>query len=142
MAVTPLKIKFGKLIKDYLRNADIRQKDLAVRLDISAAAVSQIIHGKIVPNQKQLDTICEMISLDRTRAFELNSLLSRIRTGAENMLSPFNQLMFALRCQRGLSLRQLSNLSGVPASHLKVFETCFEAIPTLDEASRVPGWAV
>ncbi len=137
MAVTPLKIKFGKLIKDYLRNADIRQKDLAVRLDISAAAVSQIIHGKIVPNQKQLDTICEMISLDRTRAFELNSLLSRIRTGAENILSPFNQLMFALRCQRGLSLRQLSNLSGVPASHLKVFETCFEAIPTLDEANKI-----
>ena len=45
--------------------------------------------------------------------------------------------MFALRCQRGLSLRQLSNLSGVPASHLKVFETCFEAIPTLDEANKI-----
>ncbi|UKI30417.1 MAG: helix-turn-helix domain-containing protein [Lentisphaeria bacterium] len=86
-----------------MRNADIRQKDLAVRLDVSAAAVSQMIHGKIVPNQKQLDLICEMLSLDRARAFELNSMLSRIRTGAENMLSPFNQLVFALRCQRGLS---------------------------------------
>ena len=137
MAVTPLKTKFGKLIKDYLRNADIRQKDLAVRLDVSAAAVSQMIHGKIVPNQKQLDLICEMLSLDRVRAFELNSMLSRIRTGAENMLSPFNQLVFALRCQRGLSLRQLANLSGVPASHLKVFETCFEAVPTLDEAEKI-----
>ena len=137
MAVTPLKTKFGKLIKDYLRNADIRQKDLAVRLDVSAAAVSQMIHGKIVPNQKQLDLICEMLSLDRARAFELNSMLSRIRTGAENMLSPFNQLVFALRCQRGLSLRQLANLSGVPASHLKVFETCFEAVPTLDEAEKI-----
>lgn len=137
MAVTSLKTKFGKLIKDYLRNADIRQKDLAVRLDVSAAAVSQMIHGKIVPNQKQLDLICEMLSLDRARAFELNSMLSRIRTGAENMLSPFNQLVFALRCQRGLSLRQLANLSGVPASHLKVFETCFEAVPTLDEAEKI-----
>lgn len=137
MAVTPLKTKFGKLIKDYLRNADVRQKDLAVRLGISAAAVSQIMHGKIVPNQKQLNTICEMISLDRAQAFELNSMLSRIRTGAENMLSPFNHLIFALRCQRGLSLRQLANLSGVPASHLKVFETCFEAVPTLDEADKI-----
>ena len=82
MAVTPLKTKFGKLIKDYLRNADIRQKDLAVRLGVSAAAVSQIMHGKIVPNQKQLDVICEMISLDRAQAFELNSMLSRIRTGS------------------------------------------------------------
>ena len=63
MAVTPLKTKFGKLIKDYLRNADIRQKDLAVRLDVSAAAVSQMIHGKIVPNQKQLDTMCLSLSL-------------------------------------------------------------------------------
>lgn len=45
--------------------------------------------------------------------------------------------MFALRCQRGLSHQQLANLSGIPASHLQVFENCFEAVPTLDEASKL-----
>lgn len=137
MAITPLKAKFGKLIRDYLRNAEIRQNDLAAKLKISGSAVSQMLHGKIVPNQQQLSAICELLQLDRTRAFELQSMLSCIRTGAENMRSPFNQNMFTLRCQRGLSYQQLANLSGIPASHIEVFETCFEAVPTLDEASRL-----
>ncbi len=137
MAITPLKVKFGKLIRDYLRGAEIRQNDLAAKLKVSGSAVSQMLHGKIVPNQQQLSVICEMLQLDRTRSFELQSMLSCIRTGAENMRSPFNQNMFTLRCQRGLSYQQLANLSGIPASHLEVFETCFEAVPTLDEASRL-----
>ena len=137
MSVTPLKIRFGKLLKDCLKNTDYRQNDLAARLQVTGSAVSQMMHGKIVPNQQQLDAICEMLALDRAKVFELNSMLSRIRTGAENMLSPFNQTLFALRCQRGLSLQQLSNLSGVSVEHLRVFETCFEAYPTLDEVNRI-----
>ena len=137
MPITPLKTKFGKLIRDYLRNAEIRQNDLAARLQISGSAVSQMLHGKIVPNQQQLNVICELLQLDRAQAFELQSMLSCIRTGAENMRSPFNEVMFTLRCQRGLSHQQLANLSGIPASHLQVFENCFEAVPTLDEASKL-----
>ena len=97
MSVTPLKIRFGKLLKDCLKNTDYRQNDLAARLQVTGSAVSQMMHGKIVPNQQQLDAICEMLALDRAKVFELNSMLSRIRTGAENMLSPFNQTLFALR---------------------------------------------
>lgn len=79
MAITPLKTKFGKLIRDYLRNAEIRQNDLAARLKVSGSAVSQMLHGKIVPNQQQLATICELLMLDRAQAFELQSMLSGIR---------------------------------------------------------------
>ena len=75
MPITPLKTKFGKLIQDYLRNAKIRQGDLAARLQISGAAVSQMIHGKIVPNQPQLNVICELLQLDRAQVFELQSML-------------------------------------------------------------------
>lgn len=88
MAITPLKTKFGKLIRDYLRNAEIRQNDLAAKLKVSGSAVSQMLHGKIVPNQQQLATICELLMLDRAQAFELQSMLSGIRTGAENMPFP------------------------------------------------------
>ncbi len=137
MPITPLKTKFGKLIRDYLRDAEIRQNDLAARLQISGSAVSQMLHGKIVPNQQQLNVICELLELDRAQAYELQSMLSCIRTGAENMRSPFNEVMFSLRCQRGLTHQQLANLSGIPASHLQVFENCFEAVPTLDEASKL-----
>lgn len=84
MSVTPLKIRFGKLLKDCLKNTDYRQNDLAARLQVTGSAVSQMMHGKIVPNQQQLDAICEMLALDRAKVFELNSMLSRIRTGAEN----------------------------------------------------------
>lgn len=137
MAVTPLKIKFGKLLREYLRAAGIRQNILAERLGISGSAISQMMHGKIVLNQAQLDIITEMLKLNRAQAYELTSMLTRIRNGVETMLSPFNQALFSLRCERGLSIRQLSNLSGVPASHLEVFEKCFDAIPTLDEAKQL-----
>ncbi len=137
MSSTPLRLKLGKMIKDYLRSAELRQADLAERLSLSGSAVSQMIHGKIVPNQQQLEKLCEMLSLDRPKAFELYSLLSRIRTGASEMLSPFNRLMFSLRSQRGLSQRQLSNLSGISMSHIQMFETCFDAVLTLDEARQI-----
>ncbi len=137
MAVTPLKLKFGRLLGNYLKNVGIRQNDLADRLGVSGSAVSQIIHGKIVPSRRQLDLMCEMLQLDRIQIFELVSLLSKIRTGAETLVSPFNEMVFALRCQRGLTRQQLSNLSGVSSSHIEVFETCFDAVPTEEEAERI-----
>ncbi len=137
MAVTPLKLKFGKLVSNYLKNIGIRQNDLAERLGVSGSAVSQMMHGKIVPNRQQLDVMCEMLKLSRVQIFELVSMLSKIRTGAETLLSPFNQSVFSLRCQRGLTQQQLSNLSGVSVAHIQVFETCFEAVPTQEEASRL-----
>ena len=136
MPITSQRTKFGKLIRDYLRNAEIRQKDLAAQLQITGSAVSQMMHGKIVPNQQQLNVICELLQLDRAQVFELQSMLSCIRTGAENMRSPFNTVMSSLRCQRGLSLQQLANLSGIPIPHLEVVESSFEATPTLDEANK------
>ena len=60
MSVTPLKIRFGKLLKDCLKNTDYRQNDLAARLQVTGSAVSQMMHGKIVPNQQQLDAICAL----------------------------------------------------------------------------------
>ncbi|MDR0932004.1 MAG: helix-turn-helix domain-containing protein [Victivallales bacterium] len=137
MPVTPLKLKFGKLIRDYLRNAEIYQNELADRMQVSGSAVSQMLHGKIILHQHHLKLICELLQLDRTRAFELQSMLAAIRTGEENLRSPFNDTMFSLRCERGLTLQQLSNLSGIPVAHLQVFENSFEAIPTLDEASKL-----
>ena len=53
------------------------------------------------------------------------------------MRSPFNEVIFTLRCQRRLSLQQLATLSGIPASHLEVFENSFEVMPTLDEVSKL-----
>ena len=137
MAITPLKIRFGKLLGDYLRNAGIKQNDVAALLGVSGSAVSQMMHGKIVPDQQQLTAICELLALDCAQLFELNSMLSQNRTGAENLLSPFNHSLFALRCQRGLSIRQLANLSGVSADHIRVFETCFGAIPLPEEAEKL-----
>ncbi len=137
MAVTPLKLKFGRLIREYLRGSEIRQKVLAERLGISGSAISQMIHGKIVLNQQQLEQICEMLHLDRIKTYELTSMLMRIRNGVEEMTSPLNQMLFGLRCERGLSLRQLSNLSGISISHLEAFEKHFDAVPTLDEAQKL-----
>ena len=50
-------------------------------------------------------------------------MLANIRCKAENMPSQLNTLLFSLRSQRGLTIRQLSNLSGVPLTELNLLET-------------------
>ena len=55
MAVTPLRMKLGEKIRKYLLGSPLRQRDLAAALGVSCSAVSQMISGKIVPQQDQLD---------------------------------------------------------------------------------------
>ncbi|MDD3885650.1 MAG: helix-turn-helix transcriptional regulator [Victivallaceae bacterium] len=137
MTITPLKVKFGNLLRDYLQRAGVRQNKLAEELNVSGSAVSQMLSGRIVLNQPQLKQVCELLSLDEMQSYELISMLASIRNGVENLTSPFNRQLFALRCQRGLTVRQLSNLSGVPVSHIEVLEKCFDAIPAADEVEKL-----
>lgn len=133
MAITPLKLEFGRFLQNCIKGKGIKQAEIATELGISVSAVSQMMKGKIIPNQQQLDRICDLSHFSRAKISELNSMLANIRTGFKERRSPFNQLFFSLRCQRELSLQQLANLSGIPTENLRVFETCYDAYPTPEE---------
>ena len=137
MAISNLKEHFGCLLRGYIKAANIRQLDLAVALDLSPSAISQMLSGKMSPNLKQLDTIMEKLSLDRNACAELRDCLSRIRSGDENLRSPLNDFIKSARTKQGLSQENLSQMSGIPLENLVMLETRLNVQPTPDEAVRL-----
>ena len=137
MTVTPLKTKFGALLKEYLSASGRRQKEMAELLDISSAAVSQVLHGKNTLSKTQLDAVIEWLQLSRTKSIQLASILNQIRNGETQLLSPFNRAFFALRCERGISIPQLAEKTGLSYARLLALEKDQNAVPVYDEAVRL-----
>ena len=135
--MTNLKQHFGSLLKKHLKEAHIRQCDIAKALELSPSAVSQMLSGRMTPNLKQLDIILERLSLDRASSAELRDCLSRIRSGDENLRSPLNEFIKSNRMSRGLSFEQLSHMTGIPEENLAMFENCLNVQPTPYEAVRL-----
>ena len=137
MTVTPLRIKFGQILRTYLQESNVRMTKLANILGVTPSAVSQMLAGKLVLNQTQLNRICEYLRLDQAQILQLNTILVNIRTGAQIVPSELNTLVFSLRCQRGLMQRQLSYLSGVSIAELNKLENDPNAVLTPATADKL-----
>lgn len=137
MTTSALKIKFGKTLKHYMQRADVKQRDIAELIGVTCSAVSQVLHGKITIKQEQLDMICDRLGLNVAHAHELSSMLTQIRTGSTMARSPFNRMVFSLRCQRNLSPIQLANLSGISSTKIEAFENNFDVIPALPDIIKI-----
>ncbi len=135
--ISPLRMQFGAKLRAMILKSSHKQCELAKALNISNSAISQMLIGKIIPRHTQLKVVCDLLELTRDEELELSSLLLNIRNGESNPRSRFNQ-MFSTACrERGVTLRQLSELTGVTESRLQLFENCFDAIPLLDEINRL-----
>ena len=137
LSISNLKQHFGKLLKEHIKNAQVRQLDLAEALDLSPSAVSQIISGRMSPNLKQLDIIMQLLALDRSACAELRDCLTRIRSGDEELRSPLNDFIKSARTKQGLTLEQLALMSGIPEENLQMLESCVNVQPTPYEAVRL-----
>ena len=137
MAITELKMKLGALIRAHLKCSGLRQLDLAAALELSPSAISQMLSGRMVPSLAQLDVMCEKLALSRRQVAELRDCLSRIRTGESDISSPLNDFLKNARIRRGLSIKQLSDLTGIPAIDLKMLETRVGIRPNPTEAVRL-----
>lgn len=137
MAITELKIKLGALIRAHLKQSKLRQLDFAHALNVSASAVSQMLSGRMVPSLPQLDVIAQKLALDRNQTAELRDCLARIRTGEATIRSPLNDFLKSARIRRGLSIGQLSKLTGIPASDITTLETRVGVQPSPTEAVRL-----
>lgn len=135
--LSDLKVHFGKLLKQYIRQSKVRQLDVAQALDLSPSAVSQMLSGRIIPHLKQLDTITQLLQLERPVCAELRDCLMRIRSGDEHLRSPLNDFIRSSRTRCGLSLKQLSAMTGIPEENLEMLETKLNVQPTPHEAVRL-----
>lgn len=111
--------------------------DIAAALGISASAVSQMLSGRMTPNLKQLDVITRTLALERSECAELRDFLMRIRSGDEQLRSPLNEFIKSSRIRCGLSVEQLSQVSGIKLETLLMLENKLNVQPTPNEAVRL-----
>ena len=134
MKNNPLAVEFGRRLKSALVESGCRQSDLAMRLGISASAISQMLNGKMLPTLRRLNEILEFISASPAMAADLSAMLNGIKSGENAVKSEFNLRFFRMRCRRGLSPQQLANRLGMSAERLLALENDPEAQLTLEEA--------
>ncbi len=137
VAISNLKEHFGTLLKAHIKKAKLRQRDVAAVLELSPSAVSQMLSGRLILNMKQLDLIVEKLSLDRNDCSELRDCLARIRAGDEELRSPLNDFIRSSRTKKGLSVEQLSQMSGISVENLQMLENRLNVQPTPHEAVRL-----
>ena len=132
-----LKEKFAQLLRHELVRNRCKQNVMADKLGITPSAVSQMLQGKIVPSIKQLDVFCEMLSLDRQRAFELRCMLSRIRCGGAEMPSPLGELIINLRRERGMSTEELAFAASLTEKMVTLLETTPDITPDANDLKKI-----
>ncbi len=135
--MNPLKAKFSELLRYQLKVSRIPQRQIAEVLGISPSAVCQIMRGYTMPKLQHFNMLCELMSIPRETAAELRHLRTQIRAGDTSDPSPFNTLLRSFREQRGISVLQLSNLTGLSQNEVKLLEECPESVPTASECERL-----
>lgn len=117
-----LRKELGGLIKEKLAGSELRQVDLARELEISPAAVSQMLNGKITPNIVQLQKLSEKLNCSRSEYSHMQDLLTNIKSRGRLGLSYLNYELRRARREHNLSLAELSRQTGIPANDIKLYE--------------------
>ena len=136
-AGSPLKQHFVKLLRELLERNGIQQKDLGLKLGITASAASQILGGAMTPSQPRMDQLLELLKPEVAEAQLLQDMVFWLRSGRREMPSGANRKLFFLRCRGGLSESDLARLSGLSSKRLHALENQPGAIPSEAELAAL-----
>ena len=78
------KKEFAQILKNFSKKRSIRQYELAIILNISQSAVSQILTGKTSPSPKVYKTLKRILAVDANEEVILNKLYAEIKTQIED----------------------------------------------------------
>lgn len=128
---------FSEKIKAHLKEAKVKQTLLSRKLQITPSAVSQMLKCNIVMSLKQLQTICEYINLSEKDTVELQTLLSSIRAGSVDVITPFNRFVRDCRRRKGWHILKLSQECGISPIRLRSFEEDLNVSFTIEDAHKL-----
>ena len=114
VSLSSLKQHFCDTLKKHIKASKVRKLELAEVLELSPSAVSQMLSGRINPNLKQFDAMCQLLSLDRKECADLRDCLLRIRSGDDELRSPLNDFIKSSRTKHGLTIDQFAYMTGIP----------------------------
>lgn len=133
------KEQFGIEISRLLKEKNLTQRGLAEYLGLTSASVSFMLHNKLRPSQEHFDGIMEFIKADAVTIIKLKDLWRATQKNSEER-NNINENLFALRCERGFSIQQVSADTGIPSDRLRILETRPDASPTNQEIELLKGF--
>lgn len=134
-----LSCELGAAIKAALKSGRRRQKALAGHLGITASAVSQMLHGRLLPDREKMEAILEFLMADARLSGLLMELWRRSRLGDFPERSDFNRRFVELCRGRGLSVPQLAVRSGLTTARLRELSDDPGARPDGEERRILSG---
>lgn len=78
------KKEFAQKLRELQKRSGVRQKDLAERLGLSDALVSQFMHGVALPRMEQFRTMLEVMNIPSAEAGKLSFQLMMTRAGSQH----------------------------------------------------------
>ncbi|MBE6398598.1 MAG: helix-turn-helix domain-containing protein [Lentisphaerae bacterium] len=78
------KKKFAQKLRELQKRSGVRQKDLAVKLGMSDALVSQFMHGVALPRMEQFRMMLEIMDVPADEAGRLRFQLMMARAGSQD----------------------------------------------------------
>jgi transcriptional regulator with XRE-family HTH domain len=111
--------KFASLVRDRRRELNIKQKDIATNIGVSASYISNLEAGRRRPSQKTLMRLAGVLGLDtHDLALSTNRYIARrLRDSASKASSPGWDILNddAFRAEHGISKEEIQTLSKVAA---------------------------
>ncbi len=131
------RIELGEMIKAKMSNCRLRQIDLAKFLDVTPAAISQMLNGKLTPNLSQLSTLAEKMKCSREEYSEWQHLVAAVKSGGHLKLSNLNYELREARRKLNISISELARQTDISPVNIKLFETNPLHLPHKDELIRL-----
>lgn len=131
------RIELGEMIKTKMSNCRLRQIDLAKFLNITPAAISQMLNGKLTPNLSQLNKLAEKMKCSREEYSEWQQLVAAVKSGGHLKLSNLNYELREARRKLNISISELSRQTDISPINIKLFETNPFHLPNKEELNRL-----
>ena len=127
---------FAKQLLMLIRKSGMRQIELAAKIGVSSAAISQFVHGTTLPTPRHMSLIFDVLKIPaRTRA-QIQYQLMLARSEPRKMENQPSYSLLTLRASHGLSLLQVSARTDIPLERLLELEQENDASVTEEEKEK------
>ena len=128
---------FAKQLLMLIRKSGMRQIELAAKIGVSSAAISQFVHGTTLPTPRHMGLIFDVLKIPaRTRAqIQYQLMLARSEPRKQENEQSFSLL--TLRASHGLSLLQVSARTDISQERLLELEQNPEAVMSEEEKDKL-----
>ncbi len=128
---------FAKQLMMLIRRSGMRQIELAGKIGVSSAAISQFVHGITLPSPKHILAIFDVLKVPAKTRSQLQYQLMLARSEPRRNTRINSDSLFHLRSRRGLSPAQVEARCGITQERLLELEQNEKAVITKEEKDKL-----